>query len=124
LNPVESRLKRWDWETDFGCETRLLRVLGVDIDFASKLGWIWGLCILHPSLSEGVKPVLDDSLAHVCSQLDEGVQIVDRQEGGREHLFGHNEVPQVSTSKIAAGGAGAVWVNGVRISSEGCVLKV
>ena len=50
-------------------------------------------------------------LARLAHQLEQGVQIVDGDQGGGQHFFGDDQVAQVGAGESAAGVAGAGFVD-------------
>jgi hypothetical protein len=58
-----------------------------------------------------MESIFKDGLVHFSGQAYQGIQVVDRQERGGQHLFRDDQVAQISPGKLAASVAGAVWIN-------------
>jgi len=77
-----------------------------------------GKGLLEVGFRELVETMVEDGLADSIGQINERVEIVDREEGGAKHLFDGDEMPEIGPGEVLTGVTGTtfyerIWIFGV-----------
>lgn len=83
-----------------------------------------GLVIGEKFHPEFVEAFFQNGLPRLPHQGKQGMNVVNGDQGGCQHLFGNDEVSEISPAESAAGVTGTGFINGTRVSGKPGIHQV